>query len=331
MAKMVSPSKIYIKSSNNYNKIISKYNISLILFIIISLIINVIIGNSELAILLLKSLFISFISVSIISYVINIIKKEYNFLSLYKNDSTISVSIILSIFGINTNIYILLLAILITLIIKNTITKINISSSLYGILIILLYKYLNNELIFTSNLITSTMTYNEVLYLNNGILNYLFSIANKVPVISIIAFIYLFHNKSIKYNIVLSYILTFSLSILLYGLFKGLGIYYGIVEILTSSVLFLSIYTVSDYRITPNISEGNTIYGIILGIVSSILSIFLHEIGIVLVLIITPLCLTKIIDKISPKLKYNNKLYITSIIFLIIFAIISITSISIFL
>lgn len=303
MKKIINPSKVFIKSDNSYKKIINKYNISSIIYLLLSLIINIIIGNKDLSLSLIKYSIISFIITSIVSYTINIMKKEYNILKIYKEDSIIFISVILSFFGINTNVYIFILSILITLIIKNSIKKIDISSVLYGILTILLYKYFNNEL---------------VIIFNNDIINYLFSISYQVPLLSIIAFIYIFHNKSIKYNIVLTYIITFSISILLYNIFKELNIYNGLIHLLTSSILFLSVYTISDYRNTPTIGEGNIIYGIIIGIISFILYTFIGTIGIVLTLSILPLLLTNIIDKISPKLKYNNKLYIGTIISLVI-------------
>ena len=81
--------------------------------------------------------------------------------------------------------------------------------------------------------------------------------------------------------------------------------------------MFLSIYTLPDYKITPITSEGNIIYGIILAIISVILRLVIPELSIILTFIIGPILLTNIIDKISPTLKYNNKLYIGLIIFLI--------------
>lgn len=313
MNNLNNPSKVFIKSENNYTKIINKYNTSLIIFTIITIIINIFIGNKDLSISLIKSLLISFISISIFSYIINIIKKEYNILKLYTEDSIISISIIIAFFGININIYILILAILLTLIIKNTIKNINISSSLYGILLIILYKYFNSDIDIPLSLIKS-LSYKEIIEQGGGITNYLFGISYVNPILSIISFLYLFHHKSIKYNLVFSYILTFSLVMLLYGLFSGIGIWFILYELFTGSILFLSVYTLTDYRMTPTISEGNIIYGIILAIISSILRLIISELSIVLTFILGPFLLTNLIDKISPKLKYNNKLYIGLII-----------------
>lgn len=315
------PSRVFIKSNNNYNKIINKYNISLIIYTTITILINLIIGNKELVFSLLKSLLISFIFTSIITYIFNIIKKEYQLFKIYMEDFTISISIILAYFGINTNIYILIIAIFITILIKKTIKSINISSSLYGILLLVLYKYINNDLSIPLNILKSS-SYKEIIELGGGITNYLFGINYLNPILSIIGFIYLFHFKSIKYNLVFSYILTFTTVMLLYGILSGIGLWFSIYVLLTDSVIFLSVYTLSDYKITPTISEGNIILGIILGIISSILKLIIPSLSIIITFIIGPLLLTKIIDKFSPKIKYNNKLYIGIIISSIIIMII---------
>ena len=319
MKSFNTPVKIFVKSNNDSIKIINKYNLSLIYFSIITIIINIFIGNKELSFSLIKSIIISLFITTIISYIINIIKKEYNILKLYTEDSIISISIIIAFFSINTNIYIIILSILVTIIIKTLFKNINISSSLYGILLILLYKYLNNN-INTPLTIASSLKYNlsygELIDLGGGVKNYLFGISYLNPILSIFAFIYLFSHKSIKYSLVFSYILTFFLIMSLYGIFNGLNIWFSILQLLTGATLFLSIYTLPDYKITPITSEGNIIYGIILAIISVILRLIIPELSIILTFIIGPILLTNIIDKISPTLKYNNKLYIGLIIFL---------------
>lgn len=307
------PSRVFIKSNNNYSKIINKYNISLVIFTLITIIINLIIDNKELVFSLLKSLLISFIFTSIITYIFNIIKKEYQFFKIYTKDYTISISIILAFFGINTNTYILITAIFITILIKKIIKNINISSSLYGILLLVSYKYINNDLNISLDILKSS-TYKEVIELGGGITNYLFGINYLNPILSIICFIYLFRHKSIKYNLVFSYIITFFTIMLFYGIFSGIGLWFPIYTLLTDWIIFLSIYTLTDYKMTPMISEGNTVLGIVFGIISSILKLIIPSLSIIITFIIGPLLLTKVIDKLSPKFKYNNKLYIGIII-----------------
>ena len=109
MTKYHQNQKVYIKSNNNSHIIIARYTYTLIAFVILTVLINLIIGNKLLVISFLKSLLISLIFTSITNYLINIIKKKYNLLDIYTKDNTIAIAIILSLFGINTNIYILII------------------------------------------------------------------------------------------------------------------------------------------------------------------------------------------------------------------------------
>ena len=297
MASFNSPEKVFIKSKNNTNKIINNYNISLIIYSIIAIIINLLMKNTEITISFIKALIISLFVTIIISYTINIIRKEYSIKKIYKEDNIISIAILISLFGINTNIYILILANILTLIIKYIYKNINISSALYGILLITIYNYFTNNLIIPIEIISK-----------DNILNYLFNIKYICPLLSIMTFIYLFHNKSIKYNLVFSYIITYTSIMLLYGIIDNFNIIYPVIKLLNNGIILLVIYTLTDYKITPTISEGNTVYGIITGIISAILTFIIPNTGMLIVFILAPL-LTKYIDKISPKLKYNNKLY----------------------
>lgn len=315
-------SRVFIKSNNNYYKIINKFNVSLIMFTIMSIIINIVIGNKELFFPFLKSLLISFAFVSITTYIFNVLKKEYNFYKIYADNTIISIFIILGLFGININEFILILSSIITIVIKRTIKNINISATLYGILFIEVFRYFNNDLNIISLDIIKLSSYKDIITFGGGITNYLFGINYLCPVLSIVCFIYLFYNKSVKYNLLFSYILTFLTIMFLYGIFSGIGLWFPIYELLTDSILFLSVYTLSDYKITPTISEGNILQGIILGIISSILKLIIPSLSIIITFIIGPLLLTRIIDKFSPKIKYNNKLYIGIIISSIIIMII---------
>ena len=132
--------KVFIKSNNNVKKINLRYMYSLIIFIVLSTIINYFLGYKELIVSLLKSLIISFITTYIISYIINITSKKYRLKELYADDSLLSISLIIGLFGINTDIIILIIAILLALIIRRLYNEINLSSSIYAIILIILYK-----------------------------------------------------------------------------------------------------------------------------------------------------------------------------------------------
>jgi hypothetical protein len=64
-----------------------------------------------------------------------------------------------------------------------------------------------------------------------------------------------------------------------------------------------------DYPDTPITSEGQVIYGIVLGLFTSVLRFIIPELSVVIPLILGPFMLTKLINKISFKLKYNKKYY----------------------
>ena len=167
------------------------------------------------------------------------------------------------------------------------------------------------------------MNYNEVLDMNNGIYNYLFGINYLSPILSIMMFIYLFHKKGIKYNIVISYILTISIIMFLYGIFTD-KMWFILFELSTGSLLFLTIYTLTDYKVSPTIGEAQILYGIILGIVTSVLRFVIPELAVITTIIFGELILSNYLDNISYKLKYNKKLYNSLIIISMILIIVTI-------
>jgi len=320
--------KVFIKSNNTVNKIFNRYLFSLIPYIILILIYNLIWGTKLEIINLLKSISISLVVSIIVQYIFNIIKKEKNISNIFLDNSIITISIILGLFSINSSILVIVLGSLITIIIKNTYKSINISSSLYGILFILLSKYylndLNTPLSNLSNL-SYIDTFNNIVKPYGSILNYTLGLTTGYlsPILSILVFIYLFHKKSIKYNIFFSYILTFSFIMLSFGILNNMNIWYLFFQLTTGNILFLSVFCLTDYPNTPTTGEGQIIYGIILGIITSILRFIIPELSVVISLIIGPILLTKFINKISFKLKYNKKYYYTIISISIILTIIT--------
>lgn len=322
--------KVFIKSNNTVNKIYNRYLFSLISFILLIVTYNLIWGSILLITNLLKSILISLITSIIIQYIFNIIKKEKNIIKIFTEDIIITISIILGLFSINSSILVIIISSIVSIIVKNTNKSITISSSLYGILFILLSKYFLNDLntpLYNLSRLSYIDTYSNIVKPYGSILNYLFGLTTGYlsPILSIISFIYLFHKKSIKYNIIFSYILTFSFIMLFFGLFNNMNIWYLFFQLTTGNILFLSIFCLTDYPITPTTEEGQIIYGIILGLITSILRFITPELSVIISLIIGPILLTKFINKISFKLKYNHKYYYTitsiSIILVIIITI----------
>lgn len=305
MTKYHTNQKVYVKSNNNSHIIISRYTYTLIAFAILSIIINLIIGNKALVISFIKSLLITLIITSITNYIINITKKKYILLDIYTKDNTVAIAIILALFGIKTNIYILIIACIISIIIKAFSKNINLSSTLYGILIIMIYNTYILD-IETPLTILKNQTFEELLAYSGGIINTLFSIEYLSPILSIIMFIYLFYKKGIKYNIVIYYVLVFTLAIFIYSIFNS-NISLVYFYLFTTPILFLITYTATDYKCSPTINETQAIYGSVLGLITAILSIFIHNLSIPLSIIICSLLLTKPLDKLSPKIKYSNR------------------------
>ena len=297
MSKYNIVNKTFIKSKNKSSLIINRYLYSLIGFILLTILLYIIFYKTSLILPLLKSLVIS-LSISIlVQYIINIILKNYNFIDIYQKDYAHIVGLIIGLFGINTNILILFISILISLIIKKIFKSINISSSLYGILIILIYKYYTSDINYSLDII------NNIELNKNIITNYLIGTEYLSPILSIISFLYLFYKKSIKYNIVISYISTIFIIMLIYGIFNGMNLLFPLLFLSTNNILFLSIFTLTDYIATPTINETQRIYGIILGIITSILLFIIPFFAPVISLIIGPLLLTKYLDNISYKVK----------------------------
>lgn len=309
MTKYHTNQKVYVKSVNSSHTIISRYTYTLIVFTIISLIINAIIGN-EIG-KTIKSICLSLLFSLLITYIINIVKKEYDIKRIFTKESIISIGLIIGLFTCDSPI-ILLIAVTIALVIKNISKNINLSASLYGILIIVIYNAYTlsaNDLMPLTplsyiNYATSNITFIELLTYGGGVINYLFNIYYLSPLLSVIVFCYLFYKKSIKYNVVIYYILTVFSIILIYGLIKGY-VWLTFLELAVNGLIFLSIYALADYKNSPTISEAQILYGIILGIVTVILKFIIPDFAIIVAMILGSL-LVKPIDKLSYKLKYNK-------------------------
>lgn len=307
--------KIFIKSNNTTNKIFNRYLFCLIPFILLLITYNLIWGSKTEILNLIKSISISLITSLIVQFIFNLIKKEKKLSKLFLEDKILTISIILGLFSINASIPIIIISSLLSIIIKSVFKNITISSSLYGILLIIISSYFTNNLDTPLTNVKELLylgTYNEIVKPYGSILSYTLGLNNYLsPLLALISFIYLLHKKSIKYNIVFSYVATFLITMLSFGLFNGMSVWYLFFQLTTGNILFLIVFCGTDYPVTPTTSEGQTIYGIILGIVTSVLRFIVPELSVVITLILGPILLTKIIDRISFKLKYNRRYYYT--------------------
>ena len=327
--------KLFIKSNNTVFKIYSRYLYCLIPFLILIIIYNLIWGSTTNIISLLLSTTISLITVTIAKMIINLVNKQKNNLKkILLEDNLLSIAIIISLFSYECTIPIIIFSSIITIIIKTLFKTKNLSASLYGILILLISKYyitnIDSPLINLSKL-SYIDSYNNIVTPYGNIIKYILGLTPYYlsPILSVGSFMYLFHKKSIKYNIVFSYIITIIFSMLFFGLFNNMNIWFLIFQLTTGNILFLTTFILPVYQDTPTTSEGQIIYGLILGLITFILRFVIPELSVVVALIIGPFILTKILNKISFKLKYNQKFYYTIITIIIILIIITNTILNI--
>jgi len=306
--------KTFIKSTNRVSLIYNRYLYCLIPFILLILTYNTIWGTKLEAINLLKSISISLITSLITQYIFNLIKKQRKITKLFLEDKILTISIILGLFSINSKIYIIIISSIVSIIIKNILGNTTISSSLYGILIIIISSYFTKDLNTPLNNLKDLSyigTYSSIVKPYGNILSYTLGLKYYLsPLLSLISFIYLFSKKSIKYNIIFSYIITFILTMLSFGLLNDMNIWYLFFQLTTGNILFLLVFCSIDYPNTPITREGQIIYGIILSLLTIILRFIIPELSVVIPLIIGPILLTKLIDNISFKLKHKKFYYL---------------------
>jgi len=187
--------RVFIKSNSSVKKISLNYSYSLIFIFILTIFSYLIFGYQKETIFLIKNFCLSIITLSILTYIINIVKKKSNISLIYKDNNLLSLSLIISLFSNNIPYYIVIIASILASIIKTINPKRDLSASLYSILLLIIYR--------------EATTY--YLYQDMHNLKFISYIVNPLfinPILSISAFIYLFLKKSIKYNLVLGYFIV---------------------------------------------------------------------------------------------------------------------------
>lgn len=284
---------VYLKSKNNENKILVKYILLLIPFLIYGFYKNGILlykGEYVNIFYMFKPLILTIISI-LISYLFTKYKKE-EFIShrLYLN--ILSSLIVLP----NTNIFIYLI-ILFLVNILYTFKKVNIS--LITILLLIIVSMIFSKYSFLN-------IYEESVNHSYSITNYLFGngsggISNTLFIYSILVFIYLICDFSYKKHIVVtSLTMYYILLIISFVLFKKFDYNLLLNNNLVFSFIFLN--TISIF--TPYTKGGCYLYGFILGLISFCFSFIDINLGVYLISLIlsfTSLYFDKFILKISSK------------------------------
>ena len=283
MREFVVCNGLAIKSDSTKNKIMNRYVFSLLVLLLISIITSFITNNSFIdKIYPILGIILTLGICYIVEYIFMLMRKEYNIKRICDNNILL-VGLILSLFTCNSSFLIIIIASLITSISKNLIKYLD-------IIIVILFGNISLD------------SYNSILLLMGNYKIYMSII------LSIISYIYLFYNKSIKYLIPLTSIGIYFIIMLLVTLFSGNNLYDIFFLVIRSNIVFLSVFVASDFVNTPISKEGEIIYGILLGLLTSIISIFNVELSMVIGIIIVTL-FTNIIDMYSFKLRYNKKFY----------------------
>lgn len=284
---------VYLKSKNNENKILVKYILLLIPFLIYGFYKNGILlykGEYVNILNMFKPLILTIISI-LISYLFTKYKKE-DFISYRLYLNILSSLIVLP----NTNIFIYLI-ILFLVNILYTFKKVNIS--LITILLLIIVSMIFSKYLFLN-------VYEESVNHSYSITNYLFGngsggISNTLFIYSILVFIYLICDFSYKKHIVVtSLTVYYILLIISFVLFKKFDYNLLLNNNLVFSFIFLN--TISIF--TPYTKGGCYLYGFILGLISFCFSFIDINLGVYLISLIlsfTSLYFDKIILKISSK------------------------------
>lgn len=284
---------VYLKSKNNENKILVKYILLLIPFLIYGFYKNGILlykGEYVNIFYMFKPLILTIISI-LISYLFAKYKKE-DFISYRLYLNILSSLIVLP----NTNIFIYLI-ILFLVNILYTFKKVNIS--LITILLLIIVSMIFSKYSFLN-------VYEESVNHSYSITNYLFGngsggISNTLFIYSILVFIYLICDFSYKKHIVVtSLTVYYILLIISFVLFKKFDYNLLLNNNLVFSFIFLN--TISIF--TPYTKGGCYLYGFILGLISFCFSFIDISLGVYLISLIlsfTSLYFDKLILKISSK------------------------------
>lgn len=284
---------VYLKSKNNENKMLVKYILLLIPFLIYGFYKNGILlykGEYVNIFYMFKPLILTIIAI-LISYLFTKYKKE-EFISYRLYLNILSSLIVLP----NTNIFIYLI-ILFLVNILYTFKKINIS--LITILLLIIVSMIFSKYSFLN-------VYEESVNHSYSITNYLFGngsggISNTLFIYSILVFIYLICDFSYKKHIVVtSLTVYYILLIISFVLFKKFDYNLLLNNNLVFSFIFLN--TISIF--TPYTKGGCYLYGFILGLISFCFSFIDINLGVYLISLIlsfTSLYFDKFILKISSK------------------------------
>lgn len=121
------------------------------------------------------------------------------------------------------------------------------------------------------------------------------------------AFIFLALTKTIKWRISVFYVGTTYILATLMGVFNGVGLWYGIYHLLSGGLLFGAVFMATDPVTSPTTRTGQILYGISLGVLTTLFRFISSYPEGVMMSILTMNMLVFIYDKVSIKIKTSKK------------------------
>lgn len=256
----------FIHTKETYKKIMFSYIITFIPYFVYNFYINGVIKhniNSLLKSIIFNILPLLTVIVLEIIYKLLFIKNQSFKNYLKENFSIFSILFFSFLLNINTPLYIILLSVLIGYILYKTLFKKWYSLTILSYLIYLLLSLITTN--YLSIVETYPINYNYLVTSNAGFINLLLNGSDLMcPIITILAFLYLYIKKDIKYQITLSSLLTIIIITTIIGLYNN-SIWYPIYFLLTGGTLFTITILANDFY-SPATKNGKIMYGTFIGL-----------------------------------------------------------------
>lgn len=251
----------FVHSKETYKKIMMSYLIVFIPFLAYALYKN--------GLQALKIIFIPFIIVLLLELIFSL--KDKNFKKIIKENFEIfGILYFPFLLNINTPIYIIIISTVIGYIFHKLIFKKWYSLTILSYLVYIIINIIVCKGQYLEIIPMNPIDYNFLITSNKGFLNLLLNGSELMcPLISILAFIYLYIKKDIKYQITISSLLTIIIITLLIGLIND-SVWFPIYFILTGGTIFITTILATDFY-SPATKKGKIFYGIFIGITLTIL------------------------------------------------------------
>lgn len=123
----------------------------------------------------------------------------------------------------------------------------------------------------------------------------------------IVAFVYLTITKTIKWRIPVLYISTVFVMTFIIGALNGQGLWYPLFQIFSGGLMFGAVFMATDPVTSPTTSVGQTLYGLMLGLLTVVFRYLTPYPEGVLTSILTMNMLVFVLDKIGFKSRFNIK------------------------